>query len=207
MKLPQVSTAFMLASSMVQRAMAEGPQATPATADDPEVIDGYAILYSLIGFFALTSCCCLCCEIINDRNDGNYLTAQVLGGPSTNQVQDPVPIEPPSLTGVPVSPNFCLATQPSAQSVTSVPVSPAVGLAGQPSAPPATDVTVSPAVGLAGQPSAPPATGIPVSADLGLAPEGSPSFAGIGQLSPSPEALALSASPSLATIPNSSDPV
>jgi hypothetical protein len=61
-----------------------------------------------------------------------------------------------------------------------------------------------------GSPSAPlsvTVTGIPVSADLGLAPEGSPSFAGIGQLSPSPEALALSASPSLATIPNSSDPV
>ena len=111
MKLPQVSTAFMLASSMVQRAMAEGPQATPATADDPEVIDGYAILYSLIGFFALTSCCCLCCEIINDRNDGNHVTAQVLGGPSTNQVQDPVPIEPPILTGVVVSADLGLASE------------------------------------------------------------------------------------------------
>lgn len=183
MKLPQVSTAFMLASSMVQRAMAEGPQATPATADDPEVIDGYAILYSFIGFFALTSCC-LCCEIINDRNDGNHVTAQVLGGPSTNQVQDPVPIEPPILTDVVVSPNFCLATQPSAQSVTSVPVSPAVGLAGQPSAPPA--------------------TGIPVSADLGLASEGSQSFEAIGPLSPSPAALALRASQSPAVIQPSS---
>jgi len=49
-----------------------------------------------------------------------------------------------------------------------------------------------------------PASAEQVSADLVLA---NPQSIPIGQLSPSPEALALSASPSLATIPNSSDPV
>jgi hypothetical protein len=151
MKLPQVSTAFMLASSMVQRAMAEGPQAMAEGPQDTSGYDARAALFLLPFGVALMLCCCICYS--KTENFGG------LGRDSRRRVS----VSTAELDGVPSAP-----------------------------LPLPTGVLVSPA------------SAEQVSADLVLA---NPQSIPIGQLSPSPEALALSASPSLATIPNSSDPV
>ena len=121
MKLPQVSTAFMLAS-MAQRAMAQEvvPQTTPAynALEDPEVVTSYVLSYLLYGTPVLIFFCCLCCEIKNRccglfRNDRNTpLTGVVLGG------QHPLPSAPslPIRTGEPRRTDLVLAAQAPARS-------------------------------------------------------------------------------------------
>ena len=135
MKLPQVSTAFMLASSMVQRAMAQeaDPQAnqtykqSSSTADAASISTAdaaYGILYAAIVVPSLIFGCCLCCATIEKvrglcRNNQNGhppgdVTLSAIPSNTNPMPDEPpepsAPSAPPEFTGIPVA-DFGVASQ------------------------------------------------------------------------------------------------